>query len=78
MVAPHGSCRDTPRPPLRPYAARWLHILASALLLAGVPAAQVAQTSKYRGWDSVLLAKGLIELQVVSEIGGRVMQLKLG
>jgi hypothetical protein len=34
--------------------------------------------SHYRGWDSQRLSNGLIELQIVPEIGGRVVQYKLG
>jgi hypothetical protein len=34
--------------------------------------------SRYRGWDSQRLSNGLIELQIVPEIGGRVMQYRLG
>ena len=38
---------------------------------------QEAQPSKYRGWDTLKLANGLMEVHVVPEIGGRVIQLKL-
>jgi len=34
--------------------------------------------SSYRGWESLLLDNGLISLQVVPEVGGRIMQFKLG
>lgn len=37
-----------------------------------------ALASIYQGWKSVALANGLIELQVVPEIGGRVIQFKFG
>ena len=39
--------------------------------------AQVAQRSTYRGWDTLELTNGLVEVQVVPEIGGRVIQVKL-
>jgi hypothetical protein len=36
-----------------------------------------AKTSTYRGWKSLELRNGLIEVQVVPDIGGRIIQLKL-
>lgn len=52
-----------------------------ALLLAGLLAgnlrAQEAKTSSYRGWDSLKLSNGLVDVQVVPEIGGRVIQIAL-
>ncbi|MHB8898204.1 MAG: hypothetical protein ACYC6Y_05615 [Thermoguttaceae bacterium] len=36
--------------------------------------AQVAEPSNYRGWRTLRLFNGLVELQVVPEIGGRVIQ----
>ncbi len=39
--------------------------------------AQTAEPSSYRGWRTLRLSNGLIELQVVPEIGGRVIQIKL-
>lgn len=39
--------------------------------------AQVAQQSTYRGWDTLKLTNGLVEVQVVPDIGGRVIQVKL-
>jgi hypothetical protein len=43
---------------------------------ARVPLA--AKVATYKGWKSVALTNGLIELQVVPDIGGRVMQFQLG
>ena len=40
--------------------------------------AQQAKPSSYRGWKTLELTNGLVEVQVVPEIGGRVIQLKLG
>lgn len=39
--------------------------------------AQVAQQSTYRGWDTLQLTNGLVEVQVAPDIGGRVIQVKL-
>jgi len=52
-------------------------LLASALL-AGPAAAAEAQKSEYRGWPSLALSNGIVEVQVVPDIGGRVIQLSLG
>jgi hypothetical protein len=41
-------------------------------------AASSAVQSVYRGWKTVCLSNGLIELQVLPDVGGRVIQLKLG
>jgi hypothetical protein len=40
----------------------------------------VASVSKstYRGWESLAITNGLIEVQIVPQIGGRVIQFKLG
>ena len=40
--------------------------------------APVVAEASYRGWRSLRLSNGLIELHVVPEIGGRVMQFRLG
>jgi len=43
------------------------------------PAGQAAtDDSTYRGWKSLALRNGLVELQVLPEIGGRIIQYKLG
>jgi hypothetical protein len=42
------------------------------------PPACLLAESNYRGWKSQLLDNGLIALQVVPEVGGRIMQFKLG
>jgi hypothetical protein len=48
-------------------------------LLAAAPAwGADAAKSQYRGWESLRLANGLVEVQVVPAVGGRVIQLKLG
>jgi Domain of unknown function (DUF4380) len=44
----------------------------------GLDKAAVAMDSTYKDWKSVALTNGLIELQVVPEIGGRVIQFKFG
>src|SRR5512138_2696171 len=38
----------------------------------------VAFDSKYRGWKTLCLLNGLVELQVLPEIGGRIIQFKVG
>lgn len=40
--------------------------------------AAFAEPSQYRGWQTLALRNGLIELHVVPEIGGRIMQFSLG
>jgi hypothetical protein len=40
--------------------------------------AQTARPAQYRGWDTLHRASGLVELQVVPDIGGRVIQFRLG
>lgn len=43
------------------------------------PAASAwAEDSRYRGWEGLALRNGLIELQVVPSIGGRIAQFSLG
>jgi len=37
-----------------------------------------ARDSTYRGWRSLALGNGLVELQVLPEIGGRIIQFRLG
>lgn len=37
-----------------------------------------ARPSKYKGWDSIALSNGVVEVQIVPAIGGRVIQFKLG
>jgi hypothetical protein len=56
--------------------AAWIALFA---LLAAAPALGAgANKSAYRGWDSVALTNSLIEVQIVPQIGGRVIQFKLG
>ena len=38
----------------------------------------VVCNSSYRGWESLCLSNGLVELQVLPNIGGRIIQFKLG
>ena len=38
----------------------------------------VLSQGSYRGWKSRCLANDLVEMHVVPELGGRVMQFKLG
>jgi len=48
-------------------------------LVVAVPAlASEARKSQYRGWESIALTNGLVEAQIVPDIGGRVIQFKLG
>lgn len=60
---------------------RLMPALALLLLFALSPvrtdAAEVAK-AEYLGWSSLALKNGLIEAHVVPEIGGRVIQIKLG
>jgi len=49
-----------------------------ALLMAASAWGADATKSQYRGWESLRLANGLVEVQVVPAVGGRVMQFKLG
>ena len=54
-----------------------LGLLLAAFLCENL-SAQVAQPSNYRGWNTLELSNGLVKLQVAPEIGGRVIQYKLG
>jgi len=49
-----------------------------ALVFAAPAFASEAGKSQYRGWESIALTNGLVEVQVVPDIGGRVIQFKLG
>jgi len=44
---------------------------------AGAPRPSVS-SSTYRGWESLCLDNGLVELQVLPDIGGRVIQFRMG
>ncbi len=44
--------------------------------IAGFPCAVTSEN--YRGWKSIRLANGIVELLVVPEIGGRIIQLRAG
>lgn len=66
----------------RPSLARWTCL---ALLLAGSTltesveeSAPMARSSNYRGWKSLCLSNSLVELQVLPDIGGRIIQFKFG
>jgi hypothetical protein len=54
-----------------------LAALAAVLAWAAAAPAAEATRSEYRGWQSLRLANGLVEVQVVPDIGGRVIQFKL-
>ena len=54
-----------------------LLVFCLALLLAVSAGAEVKK-AQYKGWSSLSLDNGIIEVQVVPEIGGRVIQLRLG
>ena len=60
------SCQGPPRPTPRP-----------ARDPAPLPAASIARSS-YRGWDTIVLRNGLVEVQVAPQLGGRVVQYTLG
>jgi hypothetical protein len=52
---------------------------AALIFLAATPAPGAgAGKSTYRGWESLAITNGLIEVQIVPQIGGRVIQFKLG
>ena len=55
-------------------------LLAIACLSTFAPAADTspAHASTYQGWKTLRLANPLIELQILPEIGGRIIQFKLG
>lgn len=57
-------------------AERFLGLLLVACVCESL-CAQTAEPSNYRGWRTLKLSNGLVELQVVPEIGGRVIQIKL-
>jgi hypothetical protein len=46
--------------------------------VAGLAPAAEVRTSSYRGWKSLAMDNGLVRLQFVPEIGGRIMQFSLG
>ncbi len=46
--------------------------------LAAAPPAVKVRPSEYRGWKSLAIDNGLVRLQFVPEIGGRIMQFSLG
>ena len=52
-------------------------VLAFSRAAEAAPSAE-ARDSSYRGWKSLALHNGLIELQVLPDIGGRIIQFKLG
>lgn len=53
-------------------------IAGGAADVVAEPSKPCAGTSSYKGWNSLRLANNLVELQVVPEIGGRVIQYRLG
>ena len=54
-------------------------VLAGSGLAWGGPQVQPgASSSSYKGWKSLCLSNGLVELQVLPDIGGRIIQFKLG
>ena len=53
-------------------------VLAGSSLWLGAREAQpVAASSSYKGWKCLCLSNGLVELQVLPDIGGRIIQFKL-
>jgi hypothetical protein len=60
--------------------AKWtclLAVLAGSGLALAAPE-PVAAPSNYKGWKSLCLGNGLVELQVLPDIGGRIIQFRLG
>ena len=61
---------------------RWICLLAvlagSGPSLGAGESQPVVCNSSYRGWESLCLSNGLVELQVLPNIGGRIIQFKLG
>jgi hypothetical protein len=54
-------------------------VLAGSSLWLGARETQpVAGSSSYKGWKCLCLSNGLVELQVLPDIGGRIIQFKLG
>ncbi|MEN9468882.1 MAG: hypothetical protein RL630_615 [Verrucomicrobiota bacterium] len=57
-------------------------ILALLLAITWLPtmasAKEASPASTYQGWETLRLANPLIELQILPEIGGRIIQFKLG
>jgi hypothetical protein len=56
-------------------------VIAVSVFILGAPRtllAAEAKESTYRGWKTLALSNGLVELQLAPEIGGRVIQFKLG
>ena len=53
-------------------------LLAPMATIQAAPPVAAADDSTYRGWKTLALRNGLIELQVLPEIGGRIIQFKLG
>jgi len=53
-------------------------VVSLAFVVAAHVAAAEAKNSEYRGWKSLALENGLVQVQIVPDIGGRVIQLKLG
>ncbi len=58
--------------------ARLFLLLAAACLTAHAQNQTTLSDSKYLGWSSDKLSNGLVDVQVVPEIGGRIMQYTLG
>ena len=69
--------------------AKWRSLILSAFCLLwlaqaacpGTAAAQggpVAGASTYRGWTSLRITNGLVDLQILPDIGGRIIQFSLG
>jgi hypothetical protein len=53
-------------------------LLAITWLPAMASAKEASPASTYQGWETLRLANPLIELQILPEIGGRIIQFKLG
>ena len=53
-------------------------LLAGLVFFSGQIFAADAKPSEYRGWKSLQLGNGLVDVQIVPDIGGRVIQFRLG
>ncbi len=58
--------------------ARLILLMAAAGLTVSAQNQATLSGTKYKGWNSQKLSNGLVDVQVVPEIGGRIMQFSLG
>ena len=53
-------------------------LVQSCSLVSGGKSKALKKTENYKGWDSICMSNGIIQLNVVPAIGGRVVQYALG